>query len=209
VARITESFNTADSSTLGPDLSWTEIEGDLAIVSNKAQGGTGVSSTGFWTRADSDLATINQYAQVTGDTNDDNGTNGFNYTGVMVRKDATATITCYAAQLRWQENQVTIDKFIDGDQTILATAAVTLTPGTPVTIRLEVRGTALRVYTNGVFRASATDSDISAGTRTGLFGFVFHSSDLITFENFEAGDLPPLFRRPMAGGHLGLDGGSL
>ncbi len=42
---ITESFNTGDSTTLGPDLSWTEINGDWEIVSNqvRADGITAIS----------------------------------------------------------------------------------------------------------------------------------------------------------------------
>ena len=37
MATITESFNKADSTTLGPDLTWTEIQGNLQVLSNRVR----------------------------------------------------------------------------------------------------------------------------------------------------------------------------
>src|SRR5680860_930000 len=57
---ITESFNTADSDILGPDLTWTELGGtDIDIVGNHAE----AASTEGYARAESALAGADMYGQ--------------------------------------------------------------------------------------------------------------------------------------------------
>src|SRR3990167_831503 len=59
---IVESFNTADSDTLGPNLSWTELSGDADVVSTQLSILTRTSSAAG-ARADSDLATDDHYCE--------------------------------------------------------------------------------------------------------------------------------------------------
>src|SRR5690606_34435213 len=58
---ITESFNKADSDTLGPDLMWTETQGDIDVVSNTAWHQTVAGRS--VARAESDLSSADHYAQ--------------------------------------------------------------------------------------------------------------------------------------------------
>jgi len=59
---VTESFNQSDSSTLGPDLSWTETSGDLETRSNECGE---VGSDGFGeARAEADVSGSDHIAQV-------------------------------------------------------------------------------------------------------------------------------------------------
>jgi len=57
---INESFNTGDSDILGPDLSWTEQDGDIDIVTNRARStGGGINAA----QATTNLATDDHYSE--------------------------------------------------------------------------------------------------------------------------------------------------
>jgi hypothetical protein len=59
---VTESFNQSDSSTLGPDLSWTETSGDLETVGNEC---ARVGANGFGeARAEADVSGSDHVSQV-------------------------------------------------------------------------------------------------------------------------------------------------
>ncbi|MSR57822.1 MAG: hypothetical protein EXS05_09125, partial [Planctomycetaceae bacterium] len=64
---ITESFNQGDSTTLGPDLGWTEVTGDLQTVSNVCKM-VGAGNTVGRARATTDLSSNDNYAQCTVDS---------------------------------------------------------------------------------------------------------------------------------------------
>lgn len=184
---FTESFNTADSSTLGPSLSWTEfddsgVQDRFAIVSNTAR-----CSVGFncYARADSDVATTNHYVQAVVDCTVATDA----YGGVLGRKDSSTTMTCYIAYIMFTEDLVALVKRVNGTETVLgSTVAFTAVAGVGYLIRLEMNGTALRVLIDGVEKISLTDSSISTGTRGGLYGNKATSGAMI-FDSFEVGDL--------------------
>lgn len=76
---ITESFNTGDSTTLGPDLSWSEFFGDFAVSSNTAISNSGSPAVA---KADSDLSSDDHYAEVVFVTSP-------SYSGTATRFNAT------------------------------------------------------------------------------------------------------------------------
>lgn len=183
---ITENFNTADSGTLGPTLSWTEQTYDgFAIVSNEAQF-LGTSSP-LIARANTDLASTDHYAQVT-ITN--NGTGGaVRYCGVIARKDSSTTQTYYVAYIKNGSN-VGLYKCVAGSLTQLGSDAA-ITFGSAKVLKLTCNGSTISVDYDGVNKISQTDTAITSGVRCGLA--CYQSSSGITVnplgDSFEAGDL--------------------
>jgi hypothetical protein len=181
---ITESFNTADGPTLGPDLSWTELAGTWDIVSNKARRsdvpGAGAHRSA---RADVDLATSNLYAQV-------------DATWVAIAADAGAAVrfsssaaTFYSFTGNANADRVDIYKVVASSATSLATTARTIGAET-LTMRVEVEGSNLRGLVGGVEALTVTDTAISGNTRAGLHGFARAvASTSHDFDNFQAGDI--------------------
>lgn len=73
-----------------------------------------------------------------------------------------------------------------GTFTTLDSAAVSWSAST-YAVKLEMRGTTLKGYVNGVETCSATDSDITLAGKAGLFAFgTSLNSAGIHFDNFEA-----------------------
>ena len=59
---LTESFNTADGTTIGPDLTWSELAADWSILSSQLRASAGTEGI---VRADSDLASSDHSVTVT------------------------------------------------------------------------------------------------------------------------------------------------
>jgi hypothetical protein len=59
-------------------------------------------------------------------------------------------------------------RVLNGASTVLGTYAQALTPGTSYAARLEMQGTTIRGYVDGVQRVSATDAGIAAAGRAGV-----------------------------------------
>ena len=178
---ITESFNTGDSSTLGPDLSWTEINGDWEIVSNqvRADGITAISLA----RADSDLSSADHYGQLI-----------VVALGVSsIRLGASArvqtadgtTVTAYYADLR-NNDELELEKVIGGTDTGLASTAQTVS--LPDTVKVEINGSTLKSYFNGSEVDSVTDTGITGNLRAGLMTRTFLTA-VADGDSFEAADL--------------------
>ena len=180
---ITEDFNTANSDTLGGDLSWTELVGDIDIVSNKAQSVT--VGTQVLARCDSDLDTDNHYVQAVVSVSD-----AVNVAtpALIARKDSSTTATYYYAEAAFYNNTISLYSRVTGSWTLLATTLTTLVAGTPILLRLECFQNVIRVLVDGVQKISVSDNSIPTGVRTGIEGYKYVSG-FITWENFEAGDL--------------------
>jgi len=87
--------------------------------------------------------------------------------GVVGRLDTTnANGTYYLA--RYRAAQWELVKRVNGVETILGTYADRLVAGTSYRLRLDLQGTAIRVYVDGILRISATDGAISAAGRAGV-----------------------------------------
>ena len=181
---ITESFNTADSDTLGPDLSWTELVGDIDIVSNRAH--TITIGSQCVARAEGDLATANHYAQASVNVSEELGTGSV---GIITRKDSTATLTYYLQDVSYQADLVRLYKCVGGTFTqLVADVGMTLTAGSSVMVKGTVNGSSLNILIDGVSKNTATDTAIPGNLRTGIRGNK-GTSGYVNWDSFEAGDL--------------------
>ena len=69
---------------------------------------------------------------------------------------------------------------------------VTVALNLPEVIRIEVQGTQIRAYINGVLKATATDATVGTGQRAGLYGFR-PSGGAVVLDDLRAGSLPGPF----------------
>ena len=184
-ATITESFNTADSDILGPDLTWTELGGDIDVVSNEAR--TTVVNTTCRARADTDLATDDHYAQaVVGASEETAGAN----VGLIFRKDSTATLTHYEARASFDLNQLRLISVVAGTATSIGGPwTYTLTAGTTYTLKGQADGSTLKLFVNGVQQGTdITNTAVAGNLRCGLWA-AKNISGYLSWDSFEAGDL--------------------
>lgn len=186
---ITESFNKADADSLGPDLTWTEIEGDIDVVSNTARSTTVDAEA--QARADTDLATSDMYVQASMTVSGDAvGAS----VGLTLRKDGAATLThLISPYLRFLTDDIQMYRRNAGSYTQLGSnTGLTLNALTSYLGRGEVSGTTLKAIVDGVEKISVTDSNITAATfvgkRCGLYGFK-STSGYGQWDAWEAADL--------------------
>ena len=175
---ITEGFGKANSSILGPDLSWTEFEGDWEVIDNKAGGGDHARSRA---RAETDLASSDTYAQVDYITQ---GESAFYRAGSTVRCNSSDG-NCYAAQGRPQIDDVQLVKVISSTETELDNTSHTFS--LPSVVRAEISGSTLESIVGGTDVASITDTSITTGTRCGMGAFKTGGGAEV--DDFEAADV--------------------
>lgn len=168
---ITESFNKADSTTLGPDLSWTEYTdfGSTAntfdVFSNQICAQASPPS-GAHARADSDVSSSNHTATLSITAC---GASGNKQMGVCVRC-ATASGDAYAYRLISHFAQVDVIKAVSGTVTEIG-SLVNVTIGLPQSIVMDVNGSTLTGTYGGTPTHSFSDTAITSGTRGGVYGF--------------------------------------
>lgn len=172
---INENFNQADSTTLGPQLSWTEVRGDWMTESSKAGKSTG--STTDIARADSDLSSADHYAQVVLA----GGSSG-TYHGPACRIDGSGAVTAYFTVC---DGTMYLSKIVAGSQTNMTTTSQTFT--NTDTYKVQANGTTIKSFVNGGEILSTTDSAISSNLRCGLTQFDPASTG--DLDNFQAADL--------------------
>jgi hypothetical protein len=188
--RADESFDTTDGTTLGPDLSWTEIAQDWAIASNSATAaGPGSLSLA---RANYDLRTQNHYAQaslsVLSGASDRSA-------GVITRFDpastSLATFTGYLLEINELNNRFALTRFVNGSGTgISGFVSLGTWPGLPNTARLYSLGSTHQVYFPlATHRASYTDTNITGYKRTGMS--LYNSNSICRIASFRAGCFSP------------------
>lgn len=187
VSVATESFNKADSATLGPDQSWTEMGGSIDIVSNTAEVQT--SGAEMLARMDANLGSANHYIEaVISQAPASFGTNHSN-AGLIVRKDNTASTNYYMAEIAYgsSPNQnITIYKCTGGTYTTLVNGTLGSAPAVPYTLRLEVEGTALRFKLNGATILSTTDATWATGNYVGLRSYR-QTATKVRYDSIDAG----------------------
>lgn len=185
---ISESFNTADSDTLGPDLTWTEIVGDIDIVTNKAQSTVAGQA---WARADTELASVNMYSQAT--CNESGGGN-VDIVGTSVRNAAGAVDTHYdgvarrVTTLTWL-----IYKMVAGTHTRISDVDDTA-PTRPHILRTEVDGSDVTLYEGDpkVQKDTVNDTAIDGVTVGGKYAGIGQRSSQTAganWDDFTAGDI--------------------
>ncbi len=184
---ITESFDKADSTTLGPNLTWTETNSNLEVFSNACRAVVNNGSIGE-ARAESDLATDDHYAQVVGVLGSATPT-ATSAVRALARFSASARthyLMSYAKTTTPTHDRL-LGKRVAGTITTLAsTAGISFTDGD--TVRVQCNGSTITGLRNGTQEETTTDTEITGNTRAGVSTYR-NSSSNIYVDTFEAGDL--------------------
>lgn len=168
---ISETFNQADSTAIGPLLSWTKVSGGWRTVSSMV--GT---TTGGWNilRADTDLSSADHYSQA-------KITSLAQYAGPACRIPASGALTMYQCSTDFV---IYIFKLVAGVQTNLANTTQAIVVND--TYKIEANGSNIKAYVNGVQKVSVTDTGVSGNVRCGLAQYGASDSSL---DDFTAADL--------------------
>ena len=189
---INENWNCVNSDSLTCQLTWTEIESDLDIVTNAVEKGI-VDANWAFARADTDLATADHYSQATilnlVSTN-------IVSRALMARKDGTATLTFYLADLVFQTSAHSWRTFrrVAGTFTAIGTDKTTPAPAANDILKIEVNGSTIRRLINGVENDSVTDTNITGNLRCGVG--IYEDAGVVSprLDDFEAADLVSFFQ---------------
>lgn len=166
---IADSFNRADNTNIstGAPFSWTETNGDCAIVSNAIQNVISGGGVGNECRAESDLASADHYAQLEGVFGTSVATNAF---FAYCRFSSSARTAYRFGYPRNAGSSMSLTKLVAGASTVLASATTALTISATSTgqiVHLEVSGSSLS-GSMSTDTLAVTDTAITTGTRTGL-----------------------------------------
>jgi len=192
---ITESFNKADSTVLGPDLTWDEFQTGGAdpfeVFSNTCRYAASQTLNAHTkAKAETDLATDDHYAQITL-INVINGNP--TYSAVIIRKDSTTTVTCYHFDM---VDDAGADRFrswkIEG-AVFTALGSTNQTPIANDILRGEMDGNSLKLKVNGIILHTITDTAITGKLRCGIGFYSNVAGTRPQIDNFEAGDLQDIF----------------
>jgi hypothetical protein len=191
MATQSETFDTANSDTLGPVLSWTEESGDIDIVSNRARV-IDIGDNHARARAPA-LDTANHYAQAVVRSNAATGQCAM---GVMLRKNsATGTKTYYLIDLDFDGDECRFWKCETGSFTPLGTFASTAAVAdTDYTVYGSINGSAIEAKVDGVSKFTTSDSAITGNLHAGIhFAFGVLGVSFFEIDNYTAADieLPP------------------
>lgn len=173
----TESFNQTDSSTLGPDLTWTETTGDLETTSNRVNA---VSGTFSEARAEHDVSGSDMYTQALIYHNGE--TAGTSQCRVMTRFSSSAR-TYYGGNARADDTDVIYKEIAGSFTSLVGPTAHTWSDG--ITLKIEANGSTITSYDNGASIQSTTDTAITGNTRGGLGAW----NGAVQLDDFETGDI--------------------
>lgn len=183
---ITESFNKADSSTLGPDLSWTELTGDMAVVLNACELVTNFTPPSTSARADADLSSADNYAQCVAVNAASLSTTSA--VGPITRKDSSSTLTWYQADwLKVATPAYRTVKVVSGTGTVIG-SNTNGSAANGTTIKVHCNGSTITRYVDWASQNATTDTSISSGLRSGLIIFS-NAGTKPRLDSFEASDL--------------------
>ncbi len=175
-----ESFDTADGSAVGPDLSWTEVLNDWSIASNELVMGASTGAAAI--RADVALQN-DQWAEVVVGA----ATVITTRLGPAVRINGAGD-TYYEFDQRLDGlDDTRIRKSVGGAFTDLIVADSTAAIVQGDVLRLEVVGNRLTAYLNGTAILTATDSAIASGS-PGIYGSQ-SGANRLKIASFRAGSL--------------------
>jgi hypothetical protein len=159
-----DDFNRTDNTTLGSP--WEEIVTDLAIRSNRFATASGNTSDNPRARYNADLSSGNHYVQITAASEGSSGSFPQNvYFGALARY-ASAADTCYVGwQRRSTSTSRVLQKVVTGTFTTLLSDNTSAT--VPYAVKVEINGSALKLYIAGVQVLSTTDTAITGNLRGG------------------------------------------
>lgn len=181
-----DTFTDADNTLLSAHTgeigaTWTKHPqsggGDMKVSGNRLAGSVAADYS-FYTPSGTP-AGADYDVQATLRTNGDTAS----VAAVMGRFDTTA-LTGYRAMYSGFSGTWVLSKFVAGSQVDLGTYAVAATADTDYDVKLEMRGSAIKVYIDGVERISVTDSAVTAA---GTAGVEIYSTG-ITLDSFVAVD---------------------
>jgi len=173
---LTESFDKGDSSTLGPDQTWTEYKDGSAadefeVVSNMCQKRDADSGLqGDEARAEADVSSSDHYAQIVIKAIGSGVQNS--QAGAACRFDASAA-TFYMARVLQINDTVSMDKASAGTITNINSAGITV--AVDKLVKVQTNGSTVKSFWDGSETTSDTDTTIAGNTRGGLFAYHIHS----------------------------------
>lgn len=189
----TDNFN-----RIGPTLgtNWTDLAAAFTIVGNKAVATTEAES--YWS---ADSFNADQYSQVVVD--------GSNYSGVIVRASGAPGAGNYYALFNLGSIGLYLYIGNSGVRNIIDAGNTTPAVNGDL-IRLEVSGSILSIYLNGVFKYNHTDATHVTGA-AGICGVSGSSPALDDWEGGNIGSsgptvdqMLPVFMLPLCSGIIGI-----
>ena len=185
---FTDNFNRSDNADLGAD--WDAgygAENPLQILSETAKiVGLG---TGSFESFNAVALPADQWAQISLPTFSD--ATLLQTADVWLRVPAPPTVTAYTFSARRNDTTTSrILKLVAGVPTSLITENATTWGDTDI-LRAEIQGSNLTLYRNDALLLTTTDSEITAGTRAGIYTFSSAAGQAAALDNFEAGDFTP------------------
>jgi len=154
MATVSDTFDRADSTSLGAN--WTEDSGDWSIASNNIRCDTSSGAYRKLRWAGAAMDSNNYYVEMPARS----GSSSIGI-GPAARLAASSTVSYYAYMIFGGDSAYLI--YINGgSETILDTGAA-ITASTNYTLRIEVDGTTIRGYLNGVLDCEATNSSLTSG----------------------------------------------
>lgn len=200
MATRTDTFDRANSSNIGTD--WAEDVGDVSIASNNLVRGSGANyAKTRW--VGTALDSNDYYVEVVARSAD-----SANGVGPAARCVTSATNTYYG-YIIFGGDAAYLVRITAGGEAILDTGSA-ITASTNYTLRLEVDGSTIRGYLNGVLDCEATDTNLSSGAPgvcwygggSGTYVTTWTASDLAAAA---ASIMPAAFGRELhARGHANL-----
>lgn len=192
---INESFNTADSTTLGPGLSWTETSGDLEVASGGCEA---VDASGGFAAADDAIGADEVFASISVKTAPSSGSN----LAVGIRcTTANQSGLYFLANGNSASAYRIFSRSSGGSWTQVGDTTTGTLPSTPFTMEIRCSGTTITAYVNGELKVTATSSDFASQDKAGI-----HASNTFagSIESFAAGtivaeDLPALIKQTKPG----------
>jgi hypothetical protein len=171
VTTFADDFNRANSTDLG--AGWVEVSGDWSIVSNQLSPGSAGGT--IILRAATAMATSDHYAQVT------IAATAAVSQGVWARGNSNIS-----QGYLWRNNGTSWDLFsvVGGSFVVIGTYTAAAAPGDVA--KIQVVGSAIKGYVNGVLRVSVTDTAVTTGTSVGIRS---ESSGSVKYDDFFAGDI--------------------
>lgn len=164
---IQDNFNRADADVLGSMSdgvhSWTEIAGDIDIVSNQAK--VGVGGQGSIAKVVESHSETDYYVQASCIKGGAQA-----YVGVAARLIDVDNFYLWA--MNTDDVKHYLFKRVGGTWTLLA--STTDIPAT-ATLKLEVNGTTIKGYINGVEKVSVIDSSLTSGA-PGIRGYYINDA---------------------------------
>ena len=172
--------NNSSSNWTSLSGSWSltsDVSGDTIDVSSKVlkQSGTGIAETATGTTYSNATITIavkaydNKMAEASA--------------GLVARANSDFS-NMYTMRINFNLNKVQLYKKVSSIWTKLGEANMTATPGTWYLLKLEMKGSSLKGYVNGVKKISVSDSSLSSGyiglrtyNQTAVFDNILVSSD--------------------------------